>query len=411
MISITKAIGFCEVGKRKTNEDFILFNEHNKSDNRIVVLCDGMGGHSHGEIASHTVAKTVFEYLKLLNKENYIPEDLQDALNASLKQLHVIDIYPDNEKRMGTTLVVAVINNMNIHIGHVGDSRCYLFDKDGNKKFRTKDHSKVAEAIDAEILTEKEARENSHKNLLTRSVMSGKTEVKIEIDTIEVEDEDILFLCSDGVVDAMCDDEIQAVLINRSPEESLSILKEECNLKSQDNFSAILIQFSQNEVNPPKKSTIKPVKDSLNIQTKQCPTCETANILKATYCTNCGCRLQIYDIDNNNTSIHKIKHHVPDWLPQVPLLLYIVAFIAGYACAMLFSGDNRLDDHQRQKANQDYVKEMSQNAVQFYRKEMKDKTRTFIDSLCIKDTLNNQSDSIGKEMLKRAFHSLLETIN
>ena len=68
MISITKAIGFCEVGNRKKNEDFIFFNEHDKSDNIIVVLCDGMGGHSHGEIASQTVATTVFEYLKLLNK-------------------------------------------------------------------------------------------------------------------------------------------------------------------------------------------------------------------------------------------------------------------------------------------------------------------------------------------------------
>ena len=336
---------------------------------------------------------------------------MQEALNACLKQLHTIDIYPDNEKKMGTTLVVAVINKMHILIGHVGDSRCYLFDKDGNKKFRTKDHSKVAEAIEAEILTEKEARENTHKNLLTRCVMSGKTEVKIEIDTIEVEDEDILFLCSDGVVDAMCDDEIQAVLINRSPEESLSIIKEECSLKSHDNFSAILIQFSQNEENPSKKSTSKPVNDSLNIQTKRCPTCETVNILKATYCTNCGSRFQTYDIDNNNPTIHKSKFHLSDWLPKLPLLLYIVAFITGYACAMLFSGDNRSDDHQRQKADQDYLIEKSQNEVQDYRKEMTDKTRTFIDSLCIKDTTNNQSDSIGKEMLKREFHSLLDTIN
>lgn len=85
------------------------------------------------------------------------------------------DTYHD-ERRMGTTLVVVALNRYNVLVGHVGDSRCYLLDNCCNIKFRTRDHSMVAEAVENQILTEEEAYNSPKKNILTRSVQAGKDE-------------------------------------------------------------------------------------------------------------------------------------------------------------------------------------------------------------------------------------------
>ena len=248
MIEIKSIGGFSKKGKRDNNEDYILFKEIGSYENRVIVLCDGMGGHGHGEVASQTVADCVFEFLKCLKKEQFEAQDLQDALDAALTTLTSVDIY-DDKKSMGTTLVVVAINRMNILVGHVGDSRCYLFDENGLIKFRTKDHSKVAEAIEAEILTPEEAFVNPHKNLLTRCVMSGKNHVMIDVNELKIEDNYRMLLCSDGVTDAIRDKEIEECLIDRDVQGALEIIDSICNEKSKDNYSAILLDFSQSEEN------------------------------------------------------------------------------------------------------------------------------------------------------------------
>lgn len=197
-----------------------------------------MGGHGHGEVASKIVAESVFETLAHSSKE-FSADDLQYALDNALITLNNVDTYNDS-KKMGTTLVVAVINNNNVLVGHVGDSRCYLFDENCIKKFRTKDHSKVAEAVEAEILTEEEAFTSQYKNILTRSVMAGKMDVKIDIDRLDVNNKDRLLLCTDGIVDALRDDELAAILVNRNVEEALSMIDSVCGEKSHDNYSVII---------------------------------------------------------------------------------------------------------------------------------------------------------------------------
>ena len=168
MISISEINGISKQGVRENNEDYIKFYVDNNQSNlsRVIVLCDGMGGHAYGEIASKIVAETVFATLGS-NRADFTEDDLQLALDNALIALNKANVY-DDCKKMGTTLVVAVINKNNVLVGHVGDSRCYLFDDDGIKLFRTKDHSKVAEAVEAEILTEEEAINSEYKNILTR---------------------------------------------------------------------------------------------------------------------------------------------------------------------------------------------------------------------------------------------------
>lgn len=233
-------------GPRPNQEDYIIAPSDNSS--RIFVLCDGMGGHGHGEVASKTIANAVHKYLTELNSIEYTAENLQDAIDFALKQLSVADVYED-EKAMGTTIVVIAINRMNVLVGHIGDSRCYLFSEDGVKKFRSKDHSMVQEAVDAEILTEEEAWNNPRKNILTRCITSKQENVAIEVDKLKIEDNDRIMLCSDGVTDALKDSQIQSIIIGRSSEDAADIIKTECEISSRDNFSLILITLSQDENN------------------------------------------------------------------------------------------------------------------------------------------------------------------
>ena len=240
MISISDINGFSKKGIRENNEDYIIYSTDFilPTQTRVIVLCDGMGAHGHGEVASKIVAESVFETLAHSSKE-FSADDLQYALDNALITLNNVDTYNDS-KKMGTTLVVAVINNNNVLVGHVGDSRCYLFDENCIKKFRTKDHSKVAEAVEAEILTEEEAFTSQYKNILTRSVMAGKMDVKIDIDRLDVNNKDRLLLCTDGIVDALRDDELAAILVNRNVEEALSMIDSVCGEKSHDNYSVII---------------------------------------------------------------------------------------------------------------------------------------------------------------------------
>lgn len=245
MISISGINGISKQGVRENNEDYIKFCVDNNQSNlsRVIVLCDGMGGHAHGEIASKIVAESVFTTLDSNgNKVDFSEDDLQLALDNALIALNKANVY-DDCKKMGTTLVVAVINKKNVLVGHVGDSRCYLFNGDGLKLFRTNDHSKVAEAVKAEILTEEEAINSEYKNILTRCVIAGKTDVKIEVDRLDIKDKDRLLLCSDGVIDAIRDEELSEILINRNINEALALIDSKCQIKSHDNYSVIIVDL------------------------------------------------------------------------------------------------------------------------------------------------------------------------
>ena len=274
MISISAINGFSKKGIRENNEDYIIYSTDFilPTQTRVRVLCDGMGGHGHGEVASKIIAENVFSYLTNLSKD-FSANDLQCALDNALITLNNADTYSDN-KKMGTTLVVAVINHDNVLVGHVGDSRCYLFDENCIKKFRTKDHSKVAEAVEAEILTEEEAYNSQYKNILTRSVMSDKTDVKIDVDILEVNDKDRLLICTDGVIDALRDDELAAILVNRNVDEALSMIDSVCVERSHDNYSVIIadlhnkkdkIRYMEVDTLREESSVVSDVDDPLKI--------------------------------------------------------------------------------------------------------------------------------------------------
>ncbi len=400
MIRIKTIGGFSKQGKRDNNEDYVLFKEEYNPDSRFIILCDGMGGHGHGEVASQTVADTVFEYLKSLRKEEYDSQDLQDAVNVAQSTLTAVNTF-DDKKSMGTTLIVAVINKMNILVGHIGDSRCYLFDENGLKKFRTKDHSTVAEAIDAEILTEEEAFDNSHKNLLTRCVMAGKTNVQIEVDNLQIENNDRMLLCSDGINDAMRDKEIEESMINRNVTNALDIIDSICSEKSGDNYSAIIVDFLQDEPNTIiNESTVQfPRKEIEEKAFIECNHCGERNEQDAKYCRKCGTELtpipQTFNMQSEETKRKEnlFKKYIRKSFP----ILYIL--IGCLLTAVYY----KISNYQIEK-EQTIVDAKAQAKDLYLRQEFENASIVFISDVCKIDTTKDFVDSvIHKETLKKKY--------
>lgn len=290
MIKINSIVSHSDPGPRPNQEDYVYNTVDNSS--RIFVLCDGMGGHGHGEVASQTVATSVAEYLTQLNPVEYTADHIQSAVDFAMQKLQEANTF-DDEKPMGTTLVVVAINKNNVLVGHIGDSRCYQFDADGIKKFRTKDHSKVQEAVDAEILSEEEAWSSPKKNILTRCMLSSYNNVKVDVDTLYIVDKDILLLCSDGVTDALRDSQLQSIIIGRNPDECAEAINAECSLSSRDNFSYIIISVSQDE--PEYRQATNTAKSVSGTETKPihksggyCIQCGSEISATSKFCPVCG---------------------------------------------------------------------------------------------------------------------------
>lgn len=246
-----KIAGYTDIGLRRShNEDHIGFNQHLG----IAVLADGMGGHQAGEVAAQMAVTTVLESLQaLIKRQNAGPitssqllEYVSHTISDSNCKIFQAAEAQEERKGMGTTVVAAVVNGTRCYAGHVGDSRLYLY-RDRHLKRMTRDHSLVQDLIDKGFYTEEEARNAHVGHVVTRAL---GTRGDVEVDTVyhDLEVNDILLLCSDGLSDMVPDWQI---------EETLSELRDDLNATARkliklanrhggkDNISVILMQVQR----------------------------------------------------------------------------------------------------------------------------------------------------------------------
>lgn len=194
---------------RSKNEDKLGF--FNTQNGQVVILCDGMGGHSAGAHASEIAVNSIREYF-----ESNRYEDILKALEDSIKYANnqVFDEAKDNIEYlgMGTTCVLCVIQAEKVYYAHVGDSRLYIC-RNGAMKQLTKDHSFVQNLIENGEITEEEADSHPRKNELLRAVgVSENVEVDVCDGPIEVQRGNVLLLCSDGLNNMVNKNTIEYVL-------------------------------------------------------------------------------------------------------------------------------------------------------------------------------------------------------
>ncbi|MBI5243255.1 MAG: Stp1/IreP family PP2C-type Ser/Thr phosphatase [Elusimicrobia bacterium] len=189
----------------------------------LLVVADGMGGHSSGEVASRLAVDTILEYgRKMVGGEKLIvPEGGRESLPIRLRQLeYIVQIantmifekaraFPKNHG-MGTTVVAVLADEKSLGVAHVGDSRLYLYRAQSLQQL-TEDHSLVMDQVRQGVITKEQAEKSNLQNILTRAL---GTEEKVEVDVAEHPffAGDILLLCSDGLTKMVPEGEIAGML-------------------------------------------------------------------------------------------------------------------------------------------------------------------------------------------------------
>lgn len=254
-----KAYTIWEQGPRPKQEDSI-FPEHGqaKDTDRLFIVCDGMGGHSAGEVASSTVCKAMKEsvFTHCPNSEGvFTDDDFAVALNEAFLALDAKD--NGAEKKMGTTLTFLKLHADGCTIAHIGDSRVYHIRPGKNVEdtqilFQTIDHSLVNDLVKTGVLTPEEAKHSKQKNVITRAMqpnMSRRTKAAL-YHSSDIQPGDYFMLCSDGILEQMEDDNIKFIFSEKAGDANSKVdMLVKATEQNHDNHSAILVQVTD-VINP-----------------------------------------------------------------------------------------------------------------------------------------------------------------
>lgn len=201
---------------RKSNEDYLYFPFNDYDVQNLMIVADGVGGHNAGDIASFIAVNTVVDVIKgFYNKHDNGVSPVDILTTALIEANHrIFTISQEDEKYygMGTTMTAAFFYNENVIIAHVGDSRAYLI-RDQKIQQITNDHSLVEELIKNGTITEDEAFHHPQKHIITRALGTEKS-VQIDTFTVSLHLEDIILLCSDGLLNHIGSDEILGLFAN-----------------------------------------------------------------------------------------------------------------------------------------------------------------------------------------------------
>ena len=204
-IELYPPLSIHEIGQRENQEDSII-----QWDNRLFVLCDGMGGHEKGEVASQTVCQSLATWFEnnLKPDEPFSDDRLREAIEFAYAEL---DKYADdNPRQMGTTLTLLYIGSKGITAAHMGDSRIYHIRPDVGVLYQSRDHSLVFDLFQAGEITYEEMATFPQKNIVTRAMTPGEDN-RMRPDIIHITDiqpNDYFYMCSDGMMEKMTNNEL-----------------------------------------------------------------------------------------------------------------------------------------------------------------------------------------------------------
>ncbi len=240
-------VGFrTDIGmRRQQNQD----NGVYKTDLGLFMVADGMGGHKGGETASQIVVDTVPRAIESSMKNTRDWNPTAAIIQAIYQSNEVIFQRSQRDKNltgMGTTTTALLFKNELLTVGHVGDSRCYFFQRGACWQI-TRDHSLVEEKLRAGLITREQLRTDQMKNVITRSV---GFEPDLEVDTYEmsVSKGDVFMLCSDGLSGMVENEEIQTIIEKNCFEDHMiqaaadGLVQAANNNGGDDNITVIVIQ-------------------------------------------------------------------------------------------------------------------------------------------------------------------------
>lgn len=243
-----KSFYLTDTGRVRThNEDSVTILK-NASGEYLMVVCDGMGGHRKGEVASSmAIASLGTRFNKISSIGSKL--DAVNWLNDSISEINknILEYANNNPDStgMGTTIVVALLTHDYLIFGNIGDSSGFVI-KNGTMHKVTKDHTLVNLLVQAGNLTEEEAKFHPKKNVLMKALGAAE---KCELDIFDVDMTiDGILLCSDGLTNMLTNEQIEKVLNDHelTIEEKVSKLIRKCNARGgTDNISVAYLMIKE----------------------------------------------------------------------------------------------------------------------------------------------------------------------
>lgn len=249
--------GSTDVGRQRAQNEDSYRIAAQPDGSRLLVVCDGMGGHEAGEVASQVASDRLVEVISASPADNPPRALYQAFLEANQAVLDAV--HTRGAEGMGTTGVVAWVMGSRCYVGWVGDSRLYQF-REGAPVDRTRDHTRVAVMVSHGILTAEEARHHPDAHVLVQALggsagvqKSFKPEVWTE--PLELRAGDVVLLCSDGLYDLIEDSELYPLIEGRDYQDAVARLIQTANERGgADNITVILLVAGQPEV--PRRATV-----------------------------------------------------------------------------------------------------------------------------------------------------------
>ena len=229
---------------REQNEDAVYHNVIEDSRNPetemlLLAVADGMGGYQRGEVASQMAIDALVDRLSRADTDDIVLM-IKQAFKQANDTIFADGSAEGEHNMMGTTLVACVTRGDEIAIGNVGDSRAYLVRAQSLTQV-SKDHSLVAEQVAMGAMTEAEARESNHKNIITRA-LGHRQRVDVDIFELTLLPEDRLLFSTDGLHDYVGEDEIVEYLLTMAPEEAAkTMVRRAIEGGSTDNVTALCV--------------------------------------------------------------------------------------------------------------------------------------------------------------------------
>lgn len=232
-----KAYARTDIGKtRQVNQDAYYLPANGE---RFAAVADGMGGHRAGEVASAIAVTEFSRWLRWAARPD------EDALSHAVAEANHA-IYTESRRDplkagMGTTLTAVWLDERDVYLAHVGDSRAYLY-RNGALIQLSRDHSLVGEMLEKGVITYKESLTHPQRNYITRALGTGKS-VEPDILRLDYKKDDIWLLCTDGLSNSVSTYEMAAILAkNLSWDEKLQeMVQLALDRGGRDNITALLV--------------------------------------------------------------------------------------------------------------------------------------------------------------------------
>jgi serine/threonine protein phosphatase PrpC len=274
---VVQSFGLSDRGrKRSSNEDCFVIAEltrtlrvhhANLPDNNATFSChrghvflvaDGVGGSKAGEVATDLTVRTIEEFLLntlkrfsnlQASEEQGVLLALQNALlQADARIFEESTTHPEWQG-MATTLTMAFAVNWRLFVAHAGDSRCYLYSGQRLQQL-TQDHTMTAEMVRRRIITPENQEHHPWRHVVTNILGGTERGVQAELHSLDLQDGDVLLLCSDGLTEMVPQDQIAAILQGEKlPQPACERLVAGANrLGGNDNITVIVALIRQGEI-------------------------------------------------------------------------------------------------------------------------------------------------------------------